>query len=88
MVIADIKTIAIAAVAGIVAAIAVTWAQSIQKTEIANNGFRVALASNVYFSVYLSGDANIIEMRNGNYGLRVASTGLYKTTDGINWVAF
>ncbi len=68
--------------AGSVAANAVTWARSIRKTEVANDGFRVALASNVYFSASLSGSSNVIEMRNGNFGLKITDSGLYKMTDG------
>ena len=60
----------------------ITWATSIQKVEIASNGFRVALASNVYFTVYLSGGYNYIQMMNENYGLRITNTGVQKTTDG------
>jgi len=60
----------------------ITWATSIQKVEIASNGFRVALASNVYFTVYLSGGYNYIQMMNENYGLRITNTGIQKTTNG------
>lgn len=61
---------------------AITWATSIQKVEIASNGFRVALATNVYFTVYLSGGYNYIQMMNESYGLRITNTGVEKTTNG------
>lgn len=60
----------------------ISWNTSIQKVEIASNGFRVALASNVYFTVYLSGGYNYIQMMNENYGLRITNTGIQKTTNG------
>ena len=60
----------------------ISLATSIQKVEIASNGFRVALASNVYFTVYLSGGYNYIQMMNENYGLRITNTGIQKTTNG------
>lgn len=66
----------------------ITLATSIQKVEIANNGFRVALASNVYFTVYLSGGYNYIQMMNENYGLRITNTGIEKTTNrGSTWTS-
>lgn len=65
----------------------ISWNTSIQKVEIANTGFRIALASNVYFTVYLSGGYNYIEMRNENYGLRITNSGLYKMTNGSTWVS-
>lgn len=69
-------------IGGSISANTIVWATSIQKVEIANNGFRVALASNVYFTVYLSGGYNYIQMMNENYGLRITNTGIQKTTNG------
>ena len=71
-----------ASISGKVTMDTITLATSIQKVEIASNGFRVALASNVYFSVYLSGTTNYIQMMNENYGLRITNTGIQKTTNG------
>jgi len=71
-----------ASISGKVTMNTITLATSIQKVEIASNGFRVALASNVYFSVYLSGTTNYIQMMNENYGLRITNTGIQKTTNG------
>ncbi len=71
-----------ASISGKVTMNTITLATSIQKVEIASNGFRVALASNVYFSVYLSGITNYIQMMNENYGLRITNTGIQKTTNG------
>ncbi len=69
-----------------VAKSSIVWAATIRKTEIANNGFRVALASNVYFAVNLNGSTNIIEMMNGSYGFRVSSSGLqYSSDSGTTW---
>lgn len=72
----------LASINGYVTQNTITWATSIQKVEIASNGFRVALASNVYFTVYLSGGYNYIQMMNENYGLRITNTGIQKTTNG------
>ena len=71
-----------ASISGVVKKDTITLATSIQKVEIASNGFRVALASNVYFSVYLSGTTNYIQMMNENYGFRITNTGIQKTTNG------
>ena len=71
-----------ASISGKVTMNTIALATSIQKVEIASNGFRVALASNVYFSVYLSGTTNYIQMMNENYGLRITNTGIQKTTNG------
>lgn len=71
-----------ASIRGSILANTIVWATSIQKVEIANNGFRVALAANVYFTVYLSGGNNYIQMMNENYGLRITNTGIEKTTKG------
>lgn len=65
-----------------VSASSVVWATSVQKTEIANNGFRVALSSTVYFTVNLTNSVSTIQMMNGSYGLKLTSSGLYKTTNG------
>ena len=71
-----------ASIMGSVTKNTISLATSIQKVEIASNGFRVALASNVYFTVYLSGGYNYIQMMNENYGLRITNTGIQKTTNG------
>lgn len=71
-----------ASIMGSVTKNTLSLATSIQKVEIASNGFRVALASNVYFTVYLSGGYNYIQMMNENYGLRITNTGIQKTSNG------
>lgn len=65
----------------------VLWATPIQKTEIANNGFRIALTANTYFIVNLAGAESTIQMMNGRYGLRLTSSGLQRTANGgTTWI--
>lgn len=63
----------------------ILWAASAFLTEVANDGFRTSLAANAYFVAYMSGSSPVIEMRNGNYGLQITSSGIKKMTDGSNW---
>lgn len=69
---------------GTVAKNSILLSSSVLKTEIANNGFRAALSADVYALVQLSGNTNNIEFRNGNYGIRIRSDGIYATKTGAN----
>lgn len=53
-----------------------------RKTEIGANGFRVAFTSDSYAEMIADGTSSAFVFRAGNYGLRITSRGVEKTSNG------
>lgn len=71
-------------ISGYVNANTLLWSTSVMKTEIANNGFRVALTADVYALVSLSSSVQYVEFRNNQYGIRIMANGIFATKTGAN----
>lgn len=61
----------------------ISWLYSNNLVEIASNGFRASSGTGMYVMQTSSGT----EMRCGNFGLRVTSSGIQKMTNGSTWTA-